>query len=121
MLLPANRKLRKLYLAQKEVLMREELKKKSFRNEAEAGQWWDRQQDALADEFEGAAAAGTLGHGSVARKGSTPTTTIRLDPEEIAKARSQAAHQGLRYQTYLKMLIHQALHQKEAESKTRHS
>lgn len=32
-----------------------------------------------------------------------------LDPEDIARARAQAGHRGLRYQTYLKMLIHQAL------------
>jgi predicted DNA binding CopG/RHH family protein len=101
--------------------VREELKKKSFRNESEEAKWWDEHQDALANEFERAAATGTLGRGTAARKGSTPTTTIRLDPEDIARARSQAAHHGLRYQTYLKMLIHQALHQKEADSKTRHS
>jgi len=39
----------------------------------------------------------------------TPTTTIRLDPDDIAKARVQAAERGLRYQTYLKMIIHEAL------------
>jgi predicted DNA binding CopG/RHH family protein len=99
--------------------MREELKKKTFRNEAEEAEWWDQHQDELAEEFEKAAAAGTLGRGTVARKGSTPTTTIRLDPEDIAKARAQAEEHGLRYQTYLKMLIHQALHQ--AESKTKSS
>jgi len=99
--------------------MKAELKKKKFRNEAEEAKWWEQHQEALANEFEKAAAAGTLGHGTVARKGATPTTTIRLDPEDVAKARTQAAHHGLRYQTYLKMLIHQALHQKEAESKTR--
>jgi predicted DNA binding CopG/RHH family protein len=38
-----------------------------------------------------------------------PSTTIRLDPEDIAKARVQAAERGLRYQTYLKMIIHEAL------------
>jgi len=32
-----------------------------------------------------------------------------LDPEDIAKARVQAAKRGLRYQTYLKMIIHEAL------------
>ncbi|MGA7523418.1 MAG: hypothetical protein WBW84_13255 [Acidobacteriaceae bacterium] len=90
---------------------------KTFKNEAEEAAWWDAHQDALADEFEKAAAAGTLGHGTAARQGSTPTTTIRLDPEDIARARSQAAHLGLRYQTYLKMLIHQALRQAETEPK----
>ncbi|HZZ37997.1 MAG TPA: hypothetical protein VFE06_02625 [Acidobacteriaceae bacterium] len=100
--------------------MREELKKKTFRNEAEEAEWWDRHQDALAGEFEKAAAAGTLGRGTAARKGSIPTTTIRLDPEDIARARAQAAHLGLRYQTYLKMLIHQALGQVElGEGKAR--
>ena len=98
--------------------MREELKKKKFRNEAEEAKWWDEHQDALANEFEKAASVGTLGHGTTARKGATPTTTIRLDPEDIAKARSQAAHHGLRYQTYLKMLIHQALHQAETKPRT---
>jgi predicted DNA binding CopG/RHH family protein len=98
--------------------MREELKKKTFRNEAEEAEWWDAHQDALAGEFEKAASAGTLGHGTAVRKGATPTTTIRLDPEDIAKARAQAEHRGLRYQTYLKMLIHQALHQEERETKS---
>ena len=91
--------------------MKEELKKKSFKNEAEEAQWWDENQDALAQEFERAAVAGTLGRGTAARKGNTPTTTIRLDPEDISKARIQAERRGLRYQTYLKMLIHEALRQ----------
>lgn len=41
--------------------MRSELKKKTFKTEAEEAEWWDMNQDALADEFEKAAAAGTLG------------------------------------------------------------
>jgi len=101
--------------------MKAELKKKSFRNEAEEAKWWDEHQDALTREFEKAAAAGTLGRGTAARKGAIPTTTIRLDPEDVAKARIQAERQGLRYQTYLKMLIHQALHQAEPQPKSRRS
>ena len=38
-----------------------------------------------------------------------PTTTIRLDPQDISRARVLAAARGVRYQTYLKMLIHEAL------------
>ncbi|MGB7354708.1 MAG: hypothetical protein WBD06_13460 [Acidobacteriaceae bacterium] len=75
-------------------------------------------QDALAGEFEKAAAAGMLERGTAARKGST-LTTIRLDPEDIARARAQAARHGLRYQTYLKMLIHQALGRAEGRAKGR--
>ena len=36
--------------------------------------------------------------------------TIRLDNREIALAKHQAAAKGLKYQTYIKMLLHQALH-----------
>ena len=41
--------------------------------------------------------------------GITPTTTIRLDPQDISRARALAAKRGVRYQTYLKMLLHEAL------------
>ena len=35
--------------------------------------------------------------------------TIRLSDSEIAVARQQAEVKGLRYQTYIKMLLHEAL------------
>ena len=35
--------------------------------------------------------------------------TIRLDNNEIARAKQQAQAKGLRYQTYIKMLLHEAL------------
>jgi predicted DNA binding CopG/RHH family protein len=95
--------------------MQEKLKKQSFKSEAEEAQWWDESQDDLAQEFEKAAAEGTLGHGAVAPKGKTPTTTIRLDPEDISRARAQAELKGLRYQTYLKMLIHESLRRAELQ------
>lgn len=93
--------------------MKEALKSQNFKNEAEEAEWWEQNQDALAQDFEDAAAAGTLGRGTAARKGSTPTTTIRLDPDDISKARVQAEKRGLRYQTYLKMLIHDALQRED--------
>ena len=90
--------------------MLEELKSKTFANEAEEAAWWESNEDALADEFEKATAEGRVGIGTVAKKAALPTTTIRLDPDDIAQARMQAAERGLRYQTYLKMIIHEALH-----------
>lgn len=89
--------------------MRDELKNRTFASEAEEAAFWEENQDELLGEFEKAAEAGMLGRGTVARRGSTPTTTIRLDLADIAKARAQAEQKGLRYQTYLKMLIHEAL------------
>jgi len=35
--------------------------------------------------------------------------TIRMDNREIALARQQAEAKGLKYQTYIKMLLHEAL------------
>lgn len=80
-----------------------------FKSEAEEARWYEKNQDALLDEFENAAKEGTLGRGTLAKRGLTPTTTIRLDKRDIELAKQQAEQRGLRYQTYLKMLIHQAL------------
>lgn len=81
-----------------------------FKTEEEEANWWDSNQEVLGALFEQAAKDGTLGHGTIARRAAIPTTTIRLDPADIELARQQAAQHGLRYQTYLKMLIHKALH-----------
>jgi|SRR5580658_2120033 predicted DNA binding CopG/RHH family protein len=97
--------------------MTDKLKLPKFANEAEEAQWWFDHRDEVAKAFEDAAAEGKLGAGSVARlarkentsAGATPTTTIRLDPDDISRARTLAAQRGLRYQTYLKMLVHEAL------------
>lgn len=92
----------------------DELKSKTFLNEADEAAWWESHEDALAEEFERASAEGRVGIGTVAKRAGLPTTTIRLDPEDIAEARVQAAEKGLRYQTYLKMIIHEALRMKKS-------
>jgi predicted DNA binding CopG/RHH family protein len=93
--------------------MEQTLKIPEFKTEREEAQWWSENQDQVAQRFERAAAEGTLGRGTVVRRGKTPTTTIRLDPEDIKKARFYAQREGLKYQTYLKMLIRQALQWEE--------
>jgi predicted DNA binding CopG/RHH family protein len=89
--------------------MLEELKNKTFANETEEAIWWESHEDELTDEFEKATVEGRTGIGTVAKRVALPSTTIRLDPSDIAVARVQAAERGLRYQTYLKMIIHEAL------------
>jgi predicted DNA binding CopG/RHH family protein len=89
--------------------MSKELKTPEFKSEAEEAQWYASNHDALLSEFQNAAKDGTLGRGTLAKRGLTPTTTIRLDKRDIELAKRQAEQRGLRYQTYLKMLIHQAL------------
>jgi hypothetical protein len=82
-----------------------------FKSEEEEARWWADNQSLLLNEFEAAAKDGILGRATVIRRGQTPTTTIRLDPDDIELARVQAEHRGLNYLTYLKTIIHQALHQ----------
>lgn len=93
-------------------------KQPPFRNEAQEAEWWAKNQNLIADRFEQAKAAGKLGTGTVARvarerTGASPTITIRLAEDDLARARALAAEKGLRYQTYLKMLLHQALNSEE--------
>jgi hypothetical protein len=105
-----------------------DMKIPKFASEAEEANWWYENRELISEEFQKAAKEGRLGTGGVRRlfaeKGipfpepqkvpaPTPTTTIRLDPEDIAKARVQASERGLRYQTYLKMIIHEALRNAE--------
>jgi predicted DNA binding CopG/RHH family protein len=98
--------------------MLEELKKMTFSNEAEEAAWWESHEDALLEEFKKATAEGRIGVGTLVKRAALPSTTIRLDPGDIAKAREQAAKRGLRYQTYLKMILHEALLKaEEAERK----
>jgi predicted DNA binding CopG/RHH family protein len=93
-------------------------KQPPFKTEAQEAQWWAKNQDLIANRFEQAKAAGKLGKGTVARvarerAGASPTITIRLAADDLSRARTFAAEKGLRYQTYLKMLLHQALNSEE--------
>ncbi len=85
----------------------------NFASEAEEARWWFDNQDRLERDFAEAAANGTLTRGTLARRGITPTTTIRLDPADISKARTLAEKKGVRYQTYIKTLIHEALERED--------
>src|SRR5882757_8045805 len=102
-------------------------KPRRFKNEAEEAKWWAKNQEFIAERFEKAKAAGKLGSGTVARvaaerasqAGPSPTITIRLAEDDLARARTLASRRGLRYQTYLKMLLHQALNSEEKRAKRR--
>jgi predicted DNA binding CopG/RHH family protein len=87
----------------------ENLVRPEFTSEAEEAKWWFDNQDALDREFAQAAEEGRLGVWTAAKRMGIPTTTIRLDPADIELARKQAEKRGLKYQTYLKMLLHEAL------------
>ena len=100
-------------------------KQPPFKTETQEADWWARNQELIADRFDEAKAAGKLGKGTVARlagerasqNGPSPTITIRLAQADVARARTLAAEKGLRYQTYLKMLLHQALNTEEKRAR----
>ena len=83
-----------------------------FRSEAEEAAWWDKNADRFAEQ-------------AIARleaRQTLKTVTMRLPEGDIALARAIAAKRGLRYQTYLKTVIHSGL-QSDAKKalKSRHS
>jgi predicted DNA binding CopG/RHH family protein/uncharacterized DUF497 family protein len=96
-------------------------KRPHFKNETQEAEWWPKNQDLIANRLEQARSSGKLGKGTVARvagerakqAGASPTITIRIAEGDLARARVLAAEKGLRYQTYLKMLLHQALNAEE--------
>jgi predicted DNA binding CopG/RHH family protein len=91
----------------------ETLKVPVFANESEEADWWFENREKLADDFEKAAAEGRLGYGTAKQRGVTPPTAIQLAEADLARAKVLAERRGLRYQTYLKMLIHEALEREE--------
>jgi predicted DNA binding CopG/RHH family protein len=94
-------------------------KQPPFKTEAQESEWWAKNQNLIADRFEQAKATGKLGKGTVAQvarecasqAAASRTITIRLAEDGLARA--FASEKGLRYQTYLKMLLHQALNSEE--------
>jgi predicted DNA binding CopG/RHH family protein len=91
----------------------ETLKIPKFENEADEANWLYENRDGLANAFLQAAQEGRVRQGTLRQRGVTPPTTIRLAAEDISRARVLADRRGLRYQTYLKMLIHEALEREE--------
>ncbi len=87
-----------------------------FESEADEADWAFEHREELAAAFLQAAQEGRVRQGTLKQRAITPPTTIRLAPEDISRARVLAERRGLRYQTYLKMLIHEALEREEKAS-----
>lgn len=83
-----------------------------FRTEADEARWWYKQRPRIAEEMEAATAAGEdllAVPAPLKRALAAKNVTIRLSLADLERARKQAERRGLRYQTYVKMLLHQAL------------
>jgi hypothetical protein len=89
-----------------------------FATEAQEAQWWYEQRHELPEKAEEALARGELKLRRLppsppAAAGPTKNITIRVPDHDLIRARGLAAKRGLRYQTYLKMLLHEALDAEE--------
>jgi predicted DNA binding CopG/RHH family protein len=83
-----------------------------FKTEAEEARWWEKQSSRIAQRMEEAIAAGEdlmVVPAPLERALAAKNVTIRLSLADLERARKQAERRGLRYQTYVKMLLHQAL------------
>ncbi|HEX4650390.1 MAG TPA: hypothetical protein VH250_02690 [Granulicella sp.] len=93
-----------------------------FNSEAEEADWWAANPDFVLQELERAKTEGKLGHGTVLRRAAerraASDLVLELDPDDLAIANKQAQRKGLRYQTYLKMLLHEALLREEQKEQS---
>lgn len=89
-----------------------------FETESDEARWWDKQGNKIAVDVEAAVRAGEdvqAVPAPLARATGAKNITIRLSLDDLSRARQLAQRRGLRYQTYVKMLLHQAL---EADART---
>jgi predicted DNA binding CopG/RHH family protein len=81
-----------------------------FRSEAEDAQWHQRNRRALERAAERRILEGsTLTLPQAAARVKTRPVTLRLPATDIDLARAMAAQKGIGYQTYVKMVLHEAL------------
>jgi len=83
-----------------------------FRNEEEEVAWDERTHEAILDF--------ALEHGLRGKRparGMARPTSIRLPAIDLMRARKLAAEKGIGYQTYVKMLLHEALSREARKGK----
>jgi predicted DNA binding CopG/RHH family protein len=91
----------------------------SFQNEKEEAAWWEKHRADVEADLRGAMRERkTFSLNDVLsqakRKKELQPVTIRLANEDIATARQLADDKGIGYQTYMKLLLHEALRREAA-------
>jgi predicted DNA binding CopG/RHH family protein len=82
-----------------------------FRNEREEAEWWDRNAGRITDF--------AVKHGLPGKRparGAGRAISLRLPERDLERARKLAEQKGMGYQTYMKMLLHEALAREEKKS-----
>ena len=76
-----------------------------FRSEKDEAAWWDAHPEVATRLLRQALKQGTVQR----RSGETRIVTMRIPVRDLEAAQQLAGRKGLPYQTYMKMLLHQAL------------
>ena len=82
-----------------------------FKNEAEEAEWWDSHPEVATELMQRAMKAGTA-----RRAVPLKTVTMRLPVADLQAAEALAHKRGLPYQTYIKMILHEALERESRAS-----
>ena len=89
-----------------------------FDSEAEEATWWDDHRNMVEEELLKAIRDRTVQSGAAQRLAMQSRTskniTIRMPVADLERARRLADSKGLGYQTYMKMLLHEALSREES-------
>ena len=84
-----------------------------FATEAEEARWWDNHMDVVGKNLVEAIRTGAVKRGGPRRviqeRRESKNITIRVAVADIARARVLAAQKGIGYQTYMKILLKEAL------------
>jgi predicted DNA binding CopG/RHH family protein len=92
-----------------------------FATEKEEAIWWDNHMDIVEQNLIEAMKKGTAGRGALQRlakeKRESKNITIRIPIADLDRARRFSEKKGLGYQTYMKMLLHEALDREQAAAK----
>jgi predicted DNA binding CopG/RHH family protein len=101
-----------------------------FESEAQEARWWDEHKNLVEENLIAAMRDGTAQRGSAQLMRNSPhnglapvrpvkearaskNITIRMPLADLERARLLSARKGLAYQTYIKMLLHEALDREE--------
>lgn len=91
-----------------------------FATEAEEAKWWDEHMDVVGENLIAGLKNGTAHRGGPRRglqeRGESRNITIRMPLTDLQAAQEMAQKKGLPYQTYMKMLLHQALEKERQAS-----
>ena len=99
-----------------------EMKIPEFASEAEEARWRDEHQGLVEENLIAAMRDGTAQRGSAQRlvkeARASKNITIRMPLADLERARQLSARKGLAYQTFIKMLLHEALDREERRQVT---